>query len=89
MFVIARAIEKTLEVQLDGQSSFRGHPISHTNAPTISQSSALDPENFCFRRKCNRRPTATLARTMKIAFVAIIARAAMVDMIASCAARFF
>ena len=46
----------------------------------MSQSSALEPENFCFRRKCKRKTTAILASAIKTALVAIIARDAEVVM---------
>lgn len=46
----------------------------------MSQSSALEPENFCFRRKCKRKTTAILASAMKTALEAIIARDAEVVM---------
>ena len=54
---------------------------SLTNAATMSQSSALEPENFCFRRKCKRKTTAILASAIKTALVAIIARDAEVVMV--------
>ena len=47
----------------------------------MSQSSALEPENFCFRRKCKRKTTAILASAIKTALVAIIARDAEVVMV--------
>ncbi len=57
----------------------QGHS-SLTNAATMSQSSALEPENFCFRRRCKRKTTAILASAIKTALVAIIARDAEVVM---------
>ena len=54
---------------------------SHTNAATISQSSALEPGDLCLRRKCKRKTTAAVASAIKMALVAIIARDAEVIMI--------
>ena len=54
-----------------------------TNAATISQSSALEPGDFVFRRRCKRKTTAMHARAINIAFVAIIARDAEVVMLDS------
>ena len=47
----------------------------------MSQSSALEPGNLCFRRKCKRKTTAAVASAIKMALVAIIARDAKVIMI--------
>ena len=54
---------------------------SLTNAATMSQSSALEPEHFCLCRRCKRRITAIPASAMKTALVAIIARDAEVVMV--------
>lgn len=56
---------------------------NYTNAATMSQSSALEPGEFVFRRRCKRKMTAMHARAINVAFVAIIARDAEVVMLDS------
>ena len=69
------------------QLVFEYHRSSQTNAATMSQSSALEPEDFVFRRKCRRNTTAMHASAMKMALVATIARDAAVVMLESCGYR--
>ena len=49
----------------------------------MSQSSALEPGNSSFCRKCKRKTTAIIASAMEMALVAIIARDAEVVMMES------
>ena len=82
MLVTASAIEKACSLQ---SVTWNEDTIAenYTNAATISQSSALEPGDFVFRRRCKRRTTAMHASAINIAFVAIIARDAEVVMLNS------
>lgn len=54
---------------------------SHTNAATMSQSSAFMPEAMFIRRKCKRKATEMHASAMKMALVAIMALEAEVGIL--------
>ena len=82
ILVTASAIEKACSLQ---SATWIGNTIAenYTNAATTSQSSALEPGDFVFRRRCKRKTTAMHASAINIAFVAIIARDAEVVMLHS------
>ena len=77
MLVTASAIEKACSLQLATWIEDITTD-NHTKAATINQSSALEPGDFVFRRRCKRKITAIHASAINIAFVAIIARDAEV-----------
>ena len=83
ILVIASAIEKACSLQ---SATWIEDTIAenYTNAATISQSSAFEPGDFVFRRRCKRKTTAMHASAINTALVAIIARDAEVVMLDSC-----